>query len=177
MLYLKIENNLITEMLCGRIDNPDDHTIVPDSFQGSVGQDIRWFDENYSFKTIKQRIDEGTLTLDSTQKLEGDNTIVNKTNEELIQEGLLTPPEGFKVVEYQIVPKTLEDKLADNDITQESYFILKMDECLTSRKRAYEATSDGIFFDYQRGEIDKQMWLDAVAEIKARYPKPEVLNG
>jgi hypothetical protein len=37
--------------------------------------------------------------------------------------------------------------------------------------------SDPLNFDYQRGEVDKQVWLDAVTEIKARYPKPEAPNG
>jgi hypothetical protein len=38
-----------------------------------------------------------------------------------------------------------------------------------SRANAYRAESDPLFFKWQRGEIDKQVWLDKVAEIKARY--------
>jgi hypothetical protein len=39
-----------------------------------------------------------------------------------------------------------------------------------NRQTAYEAEADPLFFKYQRGEIIKQLWLDKVAEIKARYP-------
>lgn len=37
------------------------------------------------------------------------------------------------------------------------------------RLEAYRNESDPLFFKWQRGEIEKQVWLDKVAEIKARY--------
>lgn len=40
----------------------------------------------------------------------------------------------------------------------------------TMRKAAYQAEADPLFFKYQRGEIEKQVWLDKVQEIKERYP-------
>ena len=40
-----------------------------------------------------------------------------------------------------------------------------------NRKAAYIAEADPLFFKAQRGEVEQQVWLDKVAEIKARYPK------
>ena len=37
------------------------------------------------------------------------------------------------------------------------------------RLEAYRNESDHLFFKWQRDEIQKQIWLDKVAEIKARY--------
>jgi len=37
------------------------------------------------------------------------------------------------------------------------------------RSDAYRNESDPLFFKYQRDEIEKQVWLDKVSEIKARY--------
>lgn len=37
------------------------------------------------------------------------------------------------------------------------------------RTEAYRNESDPLFFKYQRGEVDKQVWLDKVQEIKDRY--------
>lgn len=37
------------------------------------------------------------------------------------------------------------------------------------RAYAYATESDPLFFKYQRGEIEKQVWLEKVAEIKKRY--------
>ena len=38
------------------------------------------------------------------------------------------------------------------------------------RANAYRNESDSLFFKSQRGEVSVQIWLDKVAEIKARYP-------
>jgi hypothetical protein len=38
------------------------------------------------------------------------------------------------------------------------------------RRIAYESEADPLFFQAQRGELDIQVWLDKVAEIKQRYP-------
>ena len=43
-----------------------------------------------------------------------------------------------------------------------------------NRREAYQTESDSLFFSYQRDEIDKQVWLDKVKEIKQRYP---YING
>lgn len=40
-----------------------------------------------------------------------------------------------------------------------------------SRNSAYAAEADPLYFQYQRGEVDKQVWLDKIAEIKTRFPK------
>lgn len=40
--------------------------------------------------------------------------------------------------------------------------------CEQNRLDAYRNESDPLFFKWQRGEIEKQVWLDKVAEIKAR---------
>ena len=48
---------------------------------------------------------------------------------------------------------------------------LEQAEADAQRKAAYVEEADPLFFKSQRGEIDQQVWLDKIAEIKARYPK------
>ena len=43
------------------------------------------------------------------------------------------------------------------------------------RQAAYQAGSDPIFFDYQRGEATEQDWLDEVEAIKTAYPYPALV--
>jgi hypothetical protein len=40
-----------------------------------------------------------------------------------------------------------------------------------NRDAAYRAEADPLFFQYQRDEIEKQVWLDKIVEIKTRFPK------
>jgi len=49
---------------------------------------------------------------------------------------------------------------------------IELTKCLQLRKQAYLSESDGLFFDYQRGEIEKSVWENKIEEIKTRYPKP-----
>ena len=49
---------------------------------------------------------------------------------------------------------------------------VEIDEITTSlRAEAYRNESDSLFFKAQRGEIEMQVWLNKVAEIKTRFPK------
>lgn len=38
------------------------------------------------------------------------------------------------------------------------------------RRAAFTAEADPLFFQWQRGEIAEQVWLDKVQEIRDRYP-------
>ena len=40
-----------------------------------------------------------------------------------------------------------------------------------NRRAAYAAEADPLAFKVLRGEIERQVWLDKIAEIKARHPK------
>lgn len=48
---------------------------------------------------------------------------------------------------------------------------LRNEQAERSRAAAYAAEADPLFFKAQRGDVPQQVWLDKVAEIKARYPK------
>ena len=56
---------------------------------------------------------------------------------------------------------------------KDGIYQLELNNCLNNRRAAYALESDGLFFDYQRGEIEKSVWESKVEEIKKRYPKPE----
>lgn len=45
-------------------------------------------------------------------------------------------------------------------------------EIETARRADYEAQSDPLFFEWQRGDGTEQAWLDAVAAVKAAHPYP-----
>ncbi len=40
------------------------------------------------------------------------------------------------------------------------------------RQTAYQAESDPVFFNFQRGEVAEQDWLDAVEAVKSAHPYP-----
>lgn len=44
---------------------------------------------------------------------------------------------------------------------------------LKYREYAYKTEADPLFYQFQRGDIAEQQWLDKIAEIKQRYSYPE----
>ena len=58
--------------------------------------------------------------------------------------------------------------IIDEYLEAEKIAINKMQK--EKRQEAYPKDSDPIFFEYQRGTKTEQEWLDAVNDIKTRYP-------
>jgi len=42
-----------------------------------------------------------------------------------------------------------------------------------ARQSEYQATTDPLFFEFQRGDVTEQAWLDAVQAVKDANPYPE----
>lgn len=92
----------------------------------------------------------------------------------------LTPDASWKclddtyetlVWESSDIPKPTEAEIAAKSAELEALLPLKRVQ--VQRIEAYVRESDPLFFKAQRGEATMQEWQDKVAEIKARYPKPE----
>ena len=46
-----------------------------------------------------------------------------------------------------------------------------------ARRLAYEQQSDGLFFEWQRGDNTEAAWREAVAKVKAQHPYPPAPKG
>jgi len=44
-----------------------------------------------------------------------------------------------------------------------------------ARQAQYQATTDPMFFEFQRGDVTEQAWLDAVQAVKDANPYPEAV--
>jgi len=55
-------------------------------------------------------------------------------------------------------------------INEEKRIEIKNNEAKKNREYSYKTESDALFMKWQRGEIEKQIWLDKVEEIRQRYP-------
>lgn len=47
----------------------------------------------------------------------------------------------------------------------------------TARRVAYEQQSDGLFFEWQRGDGTEAAWREAVAAVKLAHPYPPAPKG
>ena len=80
---------------------------------------------------------------------------------------------GLTWLSEDIEKPTLEElQLHWEDVQYET----QMEAVRNQRLIAYREESDPIFFDYQRGEATEEEWLEAIQNIKDRYPYP-VIEG
>ena len=69
-----------------------------------------------------------------------------------------------------VAAEPTEDEIAARREADYQAALAARDEAL---RQALAAEADPQFFRWQRGEVAKDDWLAAVAEVKARFPKPE----
>jgi hypothetical protein len=50
---------------------------------------------------------------------------------------------------------------------------VRMEAVERARADAYRETADPLYFQWQRGEVAEQVWLDAVQAVKNAHPYPE----
>lgn len=66
-----------------------------------------------------------------------------------------------------------QPSLADLEaVWAEVQFEVAYEAVQKQRQAKYQAESDPVFFDYQRGEATEQDWLDAVQAVKDAHPYP-----
>lgn len=143
---LKIEDGIIESHSIVNRKLREGEVIVHD-WQGTVGEPVTYYDENYKRytdidlinkglkeipkglkiednklveMTLQEKYEAGIINLKPTQKIV-DNYIVEKTQDERINEGLEELPPQFKKENGKIVSKTMEEMLEDGTITQDAY--------------------------------------------------------
>lgn len=97
-----------------------------------------------------------------------ENGIIREmTPVEKIENGLNKLPEGMKIENGDVVAKTLDERLADGELTSEEYNA----EIDRMRKARYNKESDPIAMQMLRGEATKEEWLEVIEKIKKELPK------
>ena len=185
---LKIENEkIVSHSIVNR--DPRKNEIVVNNWQGTVGEPLTFYDENYKRftdveliekglkelpkglkiennklveMTLQEKYKAGFITLNPTQKIV-DNYIVEKTQAERINEGLEELPPQFKKENGEIVPKTMEEMLADGTITQDEY-----NEYLVLNYKQYLDSTDWVVIKtlelQMKGEKVTHDYSDILAE-------------
>lgn len=120
MEYITVENNVITGNFCS--NTLPENAIQVENFNGIVGEPLTYYNDDYSRKTDLELYIVGIKTIPTGFKLNDDNSaLVEMTQIEKINAGIETIPTGMKLENNKLVSKTMEEKLADNEITQTEY--------------------------------------------------------
>ncbi len=174
MEYIEVKDSIVVGHYCGEMPKKSDgiKRIEIDNPIVNIGEDIRFYSNLIKGikKPLRQLLEENLETIPIGKKLNSDGTgFEDMTEAEKWDAGLITlePNQWLDDDSDYIREKTPEEKFEFGLINKNEYNIY-IDRL---RQLAYSNEADPLFFEYQRGEKEKQAWLDKIAEIKNRYPK------
>lgn len=164
MIFVKIENGIIID----RVSASSKPNGYEEDAKGisQIGSRRDLWDKNWNEKPLSNLVKEGIIEIPSGYKLVN-NEFVEMTEAEKIKAKILIPTEREKVEDGKIVPKTMDDLLKDGLVSAKDYntYIAGM------RRNAYQENADSIFWDYQEGKATKEEWLAAKQAIRNEFKK------
>ena len=170
---IEIENNIIISHIIGKKPKKEKEGITyiyASNIQANIGDDVRMYEDVITGKkkSLKKLIDENLIQIPEGKKLNTDGTDFEDMSEaEKVEAGLKTLKDDEKIENGQIVKKTKKELYDEGKLSKEDYN-LYIDEL---RQSAYAREADPLGMQVLRGDIEKAVWLEKIAEIKARYPK------
>ena len=170
---IEIENNIITKHVIGKKPKTEKDGITyfyGKNIQANIGDDIRMYTnlQAGTKKPLMQLVEEGLVPMPEGKKLnEAGTDFEDMTEAEKVAAGLIQLKADEKIEGDYIVKKTEKEQYEAGLISKEEY------NAYIDRQRAaaYRLDADPLGMQVMRGDIDKDVWLAKITEIKQRYPK------
>ena len=172
---IEIENNIITNHIIGEKPKKEKEGVTyiyGANIQANIGDDFRFYEDVITGKkkSLKTLIAEKLVQIPEGKKLNTDGTDFEDMSEaEKVEAGLRVLKDDEKVEGNYVIKKTKKELYDDGLIKKEEYN-LDIDKL---READYRREADPLGMQVMRGDIEKNIWLEKIEEIKKRYPKIE----
>ena len=172
---IEIENNIITNHIIGEKPKKEKEGVIyiyGTNIQANVGDDFRFYEDLITGKkkSLKTLVAEKLVQIPEGKKLNTDGTDFEDMSEvEKVEAGLKTLKDDEKVEGNYVIKKTKKELYDDGLIKKEEYN-LYIDEL---READYRREADPLGMQVMRGDVEKNIWLEKIEEIKKRHPKVE----
>lgn len=172
---IEIENNVIINHVIGEKPKKEKEGVTyiyGTNIQANVGDDFRFYKNVITGKkkSLKTLIAEKLVQIPEGKKLNEDGTdFEDLTEAEKVKAGLKTLKDDEKIEGDYVIKKTKKELYDEGLITKEEYN-LYIDEL---READYRQEADPLGMQVMRGDVEKNIWLEKIEEIKKRHPKVE----
>ena len=112
--YMIVKNNIVEAIFCGEAEKGS--IVLPANHQVRVGEPLTFYNEDYTRKSKAQLIQEGLIELPQGYKIDNDK-LVEMTYDEKVIAGIEQLPYGMKIENGKLLPKS-ENELF-NEMTPE----------------------------------------------------------
>ena len=172
---LEVKDNIIINRVIGSKPKREKEGITyiyGSNFQANIGDDIRMYIDLQAGikKPLAQLVAENLISVPEGKKHnEAGTGFIDMTEAEKVAAGLIQLKPDEKIEGDYIVKKTKKEQYDAGLISKEEYnaYIDRQ------REAAYRQEADPLGMQAMRGDIDKSVWLEKIAEIKQRYQKVE----
>jgi hypothetical protein len=140
--FVTIKDNIFTGVHCGDIENGLDNSpfegeekvVVSPDTKITIGEPINYYTDDYQRIPNIDLMKSGIMPIPEDYKIEGDELVELTSLEKIIARGSPVP-KGFKLENNELVEKSLEEQLADNEITEEDYSAIKTSDAQNELNR------------------------------------------
>lgn len=172
---IEIENNIIINHIIGEKPKKEKEGITyiyASNIQVNVGDDIRFYEDLIAGKrkSLKKLVEENLIQPPEGKKLnKAGADFEDMTEAEKVEAGLRVLEDDEKVEGDYVVKKTKKELYDEGKLSKEEYN-LYIDEM---READYRREADPLGMQVMRGDVEKNIWLEKIEEIKKRHPKVE----
>lgn len=114
--YMIIKDNIVKAIYCGKADNSENAIKLPVNHQVQVGDNVAFYNEDYTRKSYLELITLGLIDIPVGFKLEN-NTLIEMTYVEKVIAGLEAIPSNMKIENGQLLHKNQDEIF--NEMTPE----------------------------------------------------------
>ena len=154
--YMVINNNIIEAVYCGDVESNENTIILPENHQVRVGENISFYNDNWSRKSDVELMQLGLIDIPAGFKLEN-NMLVEMTYIEKVIAGIEEMPANMKIEEGKLLQKSQEELFNEMTLEQKEIFIRSKRDNLINE-------ADILLLKYQ-----EQVELGIVSENKNYY--------
>lgn len=120
--YMVINNNIIEAVYCGDVESNENTIILPENHQVRVGENISFYNDNWSRKSDVELMQLGLIDIPAGFKLEN-NMLVEMTYIEKVIAGIEEMPANMKIEEGKLLQKNQDEIFSEMDLDEKANFI------------------------------------------------------
>ena len=120
--YMIIKDNIVKAIYCGKADNSENAIKLPVNHQVQVGDNVAFYNEDYTRKSYVELITLGLIDIPVGFKLEN-NMLIEMTYDEKVIAGLEAIPSNMKIENGQLLQKSQDEIFNKMTLEQKGNFI------------------------------------------------------
>lgn len=120
--YMIVKDSIIEAVYCGDIGDNENYISLPDNHEVRVGENIAFYNDDWKRKSEVELISQGLIEMPSGYKIEN-NKLVEMSSKEKILAGLEAVPSNMKILNNDIVTKSEDEIFAEMSAKEKSNYI------------------------------------------------------